>query len=344
MKTLIISIVIFMAGLLFQHAHAQISIESGSTTEWEIEKLTAKKEEVRTEEKQALKQEVKAINERLEQGEIDWQEAEKLKKEAAEKRALNIEDKLNIIESNIALLERNKDKDFRISVGYGLFGDKKEREVVDSIPSRTTSSPFFAFGLNNAIPEGGSLDDSPYKIGGSRFFEMGYEFSTALSKNGFIRLKYGLSLQFNGLKPEGNQYVVQDGDQTYLEEYPIHLDKSKFRNDHLVVPVHFEFGPSNIVQGSEKSYYSTEEEFKFGIGGYAGLNLNTVQKLKYKEDDHREKTKLKKGYNTSNFIYGLSVYIGYDWYSLYLKYDLNPIFTDNLVAQNNVSLGVRVAF
>ena len=49
-------------------------------------------------------------------------------------------------------------------------------------------------------------------------------------------------------------------------------------------------------------------------------------------------------FNTSNFIYGLSTYIGYKETSLYLKYDLNPLFTDNAVKQNNVSLGLRFDF
>lgn len=39
---------------------------------------------------------------------------------------------------------------------------------------RTYSDFVMALGLNNAIIEGQSLNDSPYKIGGSRFFEMGW--------------------------------------------------------------------------------------------------------------------------------------------------------------------------
>ena len=33
-----------------------------------------------------------------------------------------------------------------------------------------------AFGLNNAIIDGENFDDSPYKIGGSRFFEIGWNY------------------------------------------------------------------------------------------------------------------------------------------------------------------------
>jgi hypothetical protein len=53
---------------------------------------------------------------------------------------------------------------------------------------------------------------------------------------------------------------------------------------------------------------------------------------------------MKGDFNSSNFIYGLSAYIGYKETSLYVKYDLNPLFRDNAVKQNNVSLGVRFDF
>jgi hypothetical protein len=78
-----------------------------------------------------------------------------------------------------------------------------------------------------------------------------------------------------------------------------------------------------------------------GLGGYGGFNLGTRQKLKYERDGDRVKDKLKRDYNTSNLIYGLSAYAGFGGTTLYMKYDLNPIFKDALVEQNNISLGLR---
>lgn len=333
MKTLIGTLVIFFFSLFLVQATAQIEVEShpaGSKSE--IEALRAKKTEIEKEEKDKLKQEVVHINELLREGKIDSLEAETQKREAAKKAALNIEDRLDIVDSQIALLERNEDKKFTLSLD--LFRDDEKEE---SNPKSTESGLTLAFGLNNALAESQSLDDSPYKIGGSRFFEIGWEFNTRIAD--FMGVRYGLSFQFNGLKPESNYYFVEEGEQSLLKEYPLHLDKSKFRNDNLVVPIHLEFKPF----GNEKTYFS-QNQFKLGLGGYLGVNLNTVQKLKFKEDGNKRKVKLKEGYHTSNFIYGLSAYIGYDIYALYVKYDLNPIFTDNLVEEHNVSLGFRVAF
>lgn len=54
--------------------------------------------------------------------------------------------------------------------------------------------------------------------------------------------------------------------------------------------------------------------------------------------------KQKGDYNVNNFIYGLSSYVGYKEISLYLKYDLNPIFKNNAIDENNISLGIRFDF
>ena len=94
-----------------------------------------------------------------------------------------------------------------------------------------------------------------------------------------------------------------------------------------------------------KMVFKSHKSFRFGIGGYAGIRLKTKQILYY-EDEYGDcvKQKTKKDFNASNFIYGLSAYMGYKATSLYVKYDLNPLFQDNAVKQNNVSLGVRFDF
>ena len=171
---------------------------------------------------------------------------------------------------------------------------------------------------------------------------MGWAWKTRVFENSnWLRLKYGFSFQFNGLKPIDNQIFVDTGEETVLEEFPVNLDKSKFRMDNLVFPVHFELGPSKKIEKEDYFRYSTRNYIKVGLGGYAGFNLGTRQKLKYEEDGERVKEKLKGGYNTNNFIYGLSGYIGWRNTALYIKYDLNTIFKDNPVEQHNVSLGLR---
>lgn len=336
MKTLLISIMFFLSAAYFQQANAQfIKINPKTNIHLDAKKLKAQKKVVAAKEKEKLKDDVKKINQELDDGKITVAKAEEKKKAAAERHAKNIEDQQDIIDANIALLKRNKgkddDNDYYENMDY--LSTTADTTDTDTIPNKTSSGVTWAFGLNNAIGDGQSLDDSPYKIGGSRFFEIGYEFRTVLVNSGFLRVNYGINFQFNGLKPENDQYFVKDGDQTKLEDFQYDLHKAKLRMDNLVIPVHFEIGPT------DENYKA--DHFKLGLGGYAGVNLNTIQKLKYKRDGDNIKNKISNDYNTNNFIYGLSAYIGYDNISLYVKYDLNTIFKDNPIDTHNVAAGLR---
>lgn len=346
-------LIIFMS---LSTAQAQDTIQSGNN-EYKIELLKKQKQRIKEEEREFLKAEVEAINQRLDRGEITQSEAEALKKEVAKKRAANIENRLAIVDNKIALLRRNEtesnqsynddDPGFAIRFGKGddedsfiYIGSKKKKPI--KYDRRTTSDFVLAFGLNNAIIDGESLEDSPYKIGGSRFFEIGWAWKTRVFKNSnFLRFKYGYSFQINGLKPTDNRYFVESGDVTTLEEFPEDLNKSKLSITNLVFPVHFELGPSKRIDRDTYFRYTTRDQFKIGIGGYAGFNIGTRQKLKYTQDGDKIKDKIKRDFNTSNFVYGLSGYVAFDDIALYVKYDLNPIFKDQAVDQNNISIGVR---
>ena len=336
----------------------QISAQENQKTTNDNDALEQKKEEVILEEKEALKNEVVDINTRFNKGEITSEEADKLKEDASEIHALNIENKIAIIENEAALAARasstNQEKDTITDPYKGIsrveikvFDD--EDPLVDinfgqqkKYDKRTHSNLLVAFGFNNAIIEGQSFDKSPYKMGKSKFFEMGWTWTTrVLEKSNAIRFRYGFAFQFNGLNPTDNMYFVQDGDLTYLEEFPGSLTKSKLRMDNLVFPVHFEFGPFKTIDKGNYIRYSTRKKFKFGIGSYFGFNLRTRQKLKYSENGSKQKDKITQSYNTSNLIYGISSYIGLDDFSFYVKYDLNRIFNEPNRKENNISLGLR---
>jgi hypothetical protein len=344
-KTITLGILLWLTAL---------TVGIAQDTDTTLAVLEQAKGQVINEEKEALKKEVEVINGRLEQNEITAENAEVLKREVAEKRALNIENRVAIIDNKIALLERNgslADEIETVGVKITFGGDDgkerifnvgatNEKEVV--YDRRTTSDLVFALGLNNAILDGEGLDDSPYSVGGSRFAELGVAWKTRVFENSnWLRVKYGFSFQFNGLKSIDNQFLIDTGEQTELQTYLLDLDKSKLRMDNLVVPVHFEFGPSKRINKENYFRYSTYKKFKIGLGGYAGVNLRTVQKLKFREDGEDRKQKLKASFNTNNLIYGLSGYIGWGNTSLYAKYDLNSIFKDNPKALHNVSLGLR---
>ena len=350
MNTIVKIIVLASLCLIMGKTQAQDTLQNPNNKQ-RIERLQLKKEMVSDDEKGLLKIEVERINKRLEEGEITEQQAEELKMEKAKRRALNIENRMIIIDNEIALLERNdafyklgNDDQNQLSIDFGSVTGLsiKTKNKIPKYDIRTYQSWMFSLGFNNTLIDGQSLDDSPYKIGGSGFVEMASLWNTRLLKNSnLVRINYGLSLQWNKLSIKDNLYFVDHGNETKLEEFPLDLKKSKFRTTSLVVPLHFEFGPSKKKVYDDRIRYHTANQFKIGLGGFAGVNLSTLQKLKYKENGSNQKDKFKSDYNTSNFVYGLSGYIGVGDFSVYAKYNLNELFKDQPVAQHNISLGLR---
>ncbi len=322
----------------------------------EIENLKAQREQVTEQEREALKKEVEIINSRLERGTITAEYASELKQQAADKRARNIEDRQAIIDSRIALLERNEGKVLEgdpdqdiweegISVGEGdqswepwEYWNKHEK-----YDRRTYSNLVLGFGLNNAIPEGGSLNDSPYSAWRSRYFEIGLTWRTRVFNNSnFMRVHYGFSFTFNGLRNSDNLYfTLDDNGEVVRELFPVSLDKSKFRTDNLIIPLHFEFGPSRKSQSDSRLRYSINNQFRIGVGGFAGVNLGTRQKLKYSMDGQRIKEKSKGLFDPNQFVYGLSGWIGVGCVQFQIRYDLQTILKNTEIEENNISFGLR---
>ncbi|SDI38155.1 hypothetical protein [Winogradskyella thalassocola] len=355
---LVVCLVIALTFTTVQAQDTKIDSTQTSSNQLKINALKELKTNIENEEREFLKSEVAAINKRLDDGKITASEAENLKKEAAKNRALNIENRLAIIDNKIALLERNDDgydaedgdgDGFVLRIGGGeedkesfVYFGEKSNDKPRKYDRRTTTNVVFALGFNNAIIEGQSLDDSPYKIENSDFFELGYAWKTRLFENtNFWRLKYGFSFQWNKFEMKDNNYLVNTDGEIALQEFPSDLNKAKFRTTNLVFPMHIEFGPSKKIEKDDYFRYSTYKKLKVGLGGYAGLNIGSMQKLKYKEDGDRIKNKQRGGFEVSEFVYGLSGYVALGDIALYVKYDLSPIFKDQLIDQNNISVGIR---
>lgn len=325
------------------------------TFESKAKQIANKIEKVTKEEKEKLKEEVEAVNVQLSEGKITQEQADKRKKELAEARAVIIEEKVTLAQNELndlvqqkvdgKLKEQDSTKKSKIVI-YWDKNDWNHNRCKDSIrgEKRTTSQFVFAMGLNNMMVDG-KYQDSNYSFIGSHFYEWGFTYNSRLMKNdNLLHAKYGLSLMYNNIRPTDNRSFVVNGDQTNLETNAVHLTESRFRNVYLVAPVHLEFDFSKPTVKDGKTYFKTHKSFRFGVGGYAGINVKSKQILKFEEEDLKYKSTIKGEYNVNNFIYGVSSYIGYKEMSLYVKYDLNPLFQDNLVKENNISMGLRFDF
>ena len=351
------------------------SVAQENTFEKQVKEIALTIEMITKEEKNALKIEVEAIDLKIKEGKISSEKGKELKANIAQERANNIETKVALQEAKLAQLVKDKvegkiiaadtikkggttiilgsnSKDSigvnhtEINVG-SMKVYKGEQDKIERISKRTTSQFVFAFGLNNLITKGASLEDSDYRVWGSHFYEWGVTYNSRLLQNhNLLHVKYGLTLMYNNLRPTDNRYFVKEGNQTNLVTASRHLDDSRFRNVFLTLPLHleFDFSPKKTSKDGTKTYFTTHESVRVGIGGYSGIRVKSKQLLCYEENGEKVKNKQKSNFNVSDFTYGLSTYIGYRSASLYVKYDLNPMFKHNTIDQNNVSLGIRFDF
>lgn len=308
-------------------------------------------EKVTKDEKEALKVAVEAVNVRVEKGEINAQQAAQEKEALAKKSVAKLETEVNRlndelrnlvqdkVDGKIAAQDSTKSK-HRFYISYEK-GKKGRKKLESNGEKRTTTQFVYALGANNLVTDG-SIHDSELSYTQSRFYEVGYTYNTRVFKNdNFLHLKYGASLMYNDLVPTDNRIFQDQGRQTVLVDSPVELKRGKLRNVYFVAPVHFEFDFTKKKQKDDKTQFTTHDSFRIGIGGYTGFRVKTKQKLIYELDDYRHKEVTRGNFNASDFIYGVSAYVGYRNTSLYLKYDLNPVFKNNDVKQNNISLGLR---
>jgi hypothetical protein len=336
---------------------------SQSTFEEQAKVIAQNISRITSEEKDALKKEVEDINKLLESGAINASVADERKIKAAEERAKNIETRVAQEQAKLDLLVKDQvegkiasssdsvsTSKNKVAITWDLDDDDFDNWSWKSKNEKRTTSQFvFAVGLNSLLTDGDhdSLENSDFKTWGSNFFEWGFTMNTRLMKNhNLLHLKYGLSLMYNNLRPTDNRYFVKNGNVTELQTFQDHdLCENKFRNSMIVLPLHLEFDFTPKTIGDDGvTHFKTHKSVRVGLGGFAGLNFQTTQKLKWEEDDIRIKYKQKGDFNVNTFVYGLSGYLGYGATSIYVKYNLNELFKNNPVDQNNVSLGLRFDF
>jgi hypothetical protein len=327
-------------------------ITAQKTFEDRAKAIAEKIENITKEEKALLKSNVEEVNVQLEKGEITKEVADKKKMDLATATAANIEkrvgeeqDKLNVLVQDRVNGEVKVEEELYVYVFGFKFNRTKNNSTKKNRGERRTTSQFvFAAGVNNVVT-GGSTANSDFRYWGSRFYEWGSTYNYRLLKDdGLLHLKYGFSVMYNNLRSTNNRVFEVNDNKTTLVSNPTPTTDSRLKNVYLVLPLHLEFDFSDKKTYNGKSYFASHRGFRMGVGGYAGINLKTKQYIETDINGYEIESVTKADFNTSNFIYGLSGYIGYSQTSLYVKYDMNPLFRNNDIKQNNISLGIRFDF
>ena len=365
MKRILLILVLFSA---------TIALSQEKTFEKEVSKISKRIEHITKTQKDSLKMKVVAIDKRLEKGEITKATAETLKKEVASFHARRIEKLVGEQEKLLQLLVQDKTngkiassdnditdeddnntftvggKTFRLNISNRNNKEKDERRKNrwrnKKKTQRSTTTQFvFAMGVNNVLTDDNfnSLNDSEYKLWQSHFYELGWTWKTRFSKKpSHFYLKYGTSFLWNNLRLEGNKIHIKNGDMTEIQTFGNQLSESRLRHVQMTFPVHLEWDFSrNKTYDDGFVRDRTNRSVRFGVGGFVGFKLGTRQYLEFKDTNGVDVKEVQKdNFNMNTINYGLSAYLGYRSTSLYVKYDLNPIFKNT--ETRNISIGIRL--
>lgn len=345
MRNLIVYLAVFLCAFASK-IYAQDTFEAkAKAIAYNIERITK-------EEKAALKTAVELVNNDLDKGLITNQQADDKKIQLAQATATKIEDAIAVEEAKLSELVKEKvegriassdtTKRFGKTYGKGIKFRVGAKDTIQRSEKRTTSQFVFAAGVNNLVTDKMAAH-SDFRYWGSHFYEFGWSYNTRILKNdNLLHFKYGWSVVYNNLRPTDNRYFEKDGNQTNLQTATINLKDSRFRNVNLVVPMYLEFDFSGNKDKDGKPFFKTHRGVRLGVGGFVGANLKTKQILKFDDEFGNSVTQKTKGdFNTNDLVYGVGAYLGFKETSVYVKYDLNPLFKNNVVDQNNISLGLR---
>jgi len=349
-----------------------ISSQEKRIFEIEVLKVSNRIDLITTTQKDSLKMKVISIDKKLEKGEITKTTANTLKKEIAMYHARQIETKVGEQEGLLQLLVQDKtdgkfanskesgfnddavntfkvgSKTFRFTVKEDDLTsekeDKENREKYKRNSNRTTSQFVFAMGANNTLQDHklSSLSDSEFKFWKSRFYELGFTWKTRLRREASeLYFKYGVSFLWNNLRLDNNQYFLKNEEVTDLQVFSKKLIDSRLRHVQMSFPVHLEWDFSKNKKYKDGFVFDrTNESLRVGVGGFVAFKLGTRQYLEYENSRGVKVEEVEyDNFNMNTINYGLSAYIGYKATSLYVKYDLNPLFKDT--EMRNISLGIR---
>ncbi len=327
------------------NSKAQVSLETKS------KEIAQKIDSIINSERKLMKLEIRKVEKDYNMDLITEEEFDAKKQEIVSKHAKNIKTQIDALEKelhkvvqdrvNYKLTNTKKDK---VDNKYFEIKIHKNEDKYVYKNLRTYSYFVFAFGLNNVMQNSdiNSINEMPYKFGKSKFMELGINYKTRIfDNNSLFYIDYGMSVRYNNLQLKENKYFTSSGNTTSIEVFPYDLKKSRFKNVQLVVPAMLEIDFSKPKMKDGKKIFYRNRLFRFGFGGFAGINLKSKQILKYKLDGKHIRDKRKGDYNINKFVYGVQAIIGFGDMSFYAKYDMNDLFHHNFSGQHNVSFGVR---
>lgn len=181
------------------------------------------------------------------------------------------------------------------------------------------------------------------RLWGSKSVEMGHIHNTRLLKdNNLLRLNYGLSWMMDKLRTKEDEHFVKSDNITEIMPYPKETIKSRLKTMYLVLPINLGSDFTKPVQCKGKAYYPAQVGFHTEAGIYVGTLFVIKQKVEHTENGSIHENMNRKYYDVSEWTCDISADVGYGWFSLYARYSLMPLFTDDPINEHPPSVRIRL--
>ncbi|WGD34675.1 hypothetical protein [Olleya sp. YS] len=346
---------ILLAILFF---YTQNILAQSNSFEEKAAQITSKIDSITSTEKSKLKEELKKIDEKLEKNEINFDDANKQKNTIAEYHAKQINDAVFVEEQKLQALIKNRvsgklnleeDVNKKSNRFFTPFEDEnyyKDSATGLKVEKRFTTQFVIALGLNIVLNDDKGFYGNGFKNNPLGYGELGFSFKYRLQeKSNLWNLKFGLSAMAYELRPKSNDdIVVTNQGLTTLENAGYNIKRSRFNNVYLGIPIHLEldFSKPQYDKKTNQTYLLSQRGFRLGLGGFFAIRVGSSQFIRYNNNEGRRIRLYEDGnFNVNTINFGPSAYIGYKDYSLYFKYDLNPVFKNNPQDINTFSISFR---
>lgn len=297
-----------------------------------------------------LSEKITVVNQQVDNGRITKDQAYQIITKFSNEQPVYVqgypfEDVVAVVEEveEVESADENYDYDWGKETSPFDFAMGVQMDTVVKYGTKTT--PYLAFGVGNVSTDG-AFANSEFGYMRSNYFEWGVAARTSFSKtNNKWGIRYGLGFKYNGLATTQNQEFTLAGNQTVTAPSAKELRKNYayFRNTYVTIPISLDFTTTSKMYNEANRRFTTKEGINFGIGGYVGYNINSKQFIRYENTDGYKVSEQQKGdWNVNDFQYGLTAYAGKDHFKVVLKYDLSPVFSNNVVDQNYWSIGLQL--
>lgn len=309
-------------------------------------------------EKDSLKIKIEKIEKQLDRKEITASEATQQKQEAAKLHADRINQEVAKQEKALEQLVQDKvdgklprtindaiNISFPEAISFINTNKKVEKEEHYREENRFTTQIIYILGINRAIKERSGYYTTDFREI-LNYAELGVGFKYRLKEDSPLwNFKFGLTMNGTDYVAKNKNFIAEtNGDVTNWVDSGLDLKTSSFGMAYLTIPLHLELDLSKPKYSNKtnKYYVTTQDSFRFGIGGFIGYRVYSKIWYKYKANGNTIRRNERGGFNVNDWIFGPSAHVGYKDISFFVRYEVNPVFKNNPVKMNNLSYGLRI--